>query len=77
METMTIKDLKNMIKDAPDTAKVYIARDSEGNSFGTLGELSLNWNSQDEVIMIYPQNEGFDYSEINPKDWANMKEYLR
>ena len=37
---LTVKDLKNLLKDQPDDLEVVVAHDAEGNGFSPLYEVS-------------------------------------
>lgn len=75
MKTEKISDLIKMLKDLKDDLgdlPVYLSKDSEGNSFGTLhgyssiGSMRKGLMGDGEVVAIgiYPWEEGLEYMDI-------------
>lgn len=74
-ETITVKELIKMLSDVPEHYKVYIGKDSEGNSFGTLDDVVTNflYSREDDVLMILPFADGLEYEDIAPKSVEGYK----
>lgn len=54
---MTVKELKRILKEYPDTMQVILASDEEGNSFGQCSNIVGNhyYKGQTEVLCLYPE----------------------
>ena len=59
---MKIKKLIKELKKYDQEAEVYLSRDNEGNSFGTV---SPAFGFEKNFVTIYPEQEGIEYEELS------------
>jgi hypothetical protein len=72
-KTLTVKQLKQLLSLAPDNAKVYLSRDSEGNSYGTLDtKMSLSYEPEDNTVILFPFDEGLNIESVSPLGFAKQ-----
>lgn len=76
MKTMTIRELKKILDLIPDNTKIYLSQDSEGNGYSTLDNMSIEHNTTDNTITLYPHHEGLDYGDICPISNAQIEKEL-
>lgn len=78
MKTLTVKELRTILKSFPDSYKVYLSRDTEGNGFGTLEpKWSFAYNTDDKNLTLYPFDEYLDDEDISPKQSAKIDAELK
>ncbi len=81
MESATIKELIKELSAYPEDAKIFISRDTEGNSFGSINVKSpiagFGWSEEDNAIAIYPFEEYLEDEQIMPKQYAKIMKQLK
>ncbi|MCK9318909.1 hypothetical protein [Methanoculleus sp.] len=61
---MKVKELIEILKQQDQDREVYLSRDCEGNSFGTIGESSFE-EYRENILLIYPEEEYVDLEDID------------
>lgn len=75
LTTLTVEELISELDRLQPDAKVYISRDSEGNSYGTINEeYSLRYDELDNVVVIYPFVEYLEDEDIEPEMIKDIEE---
>lgn len=67
---MTIKELKEVIKNLPDNMEIIMQRDSEGNGHSPLGGVDSN-----SVYEAQSKWDGYAYSLEHDKDFIDKKRW--
>jgi hypothetical protein len=61
---MKVKELIEILKQQDQDREVYLSRDCEGNSFGTIEESSFE-EYRENILLIYPEEEYVDLEDID------------
>lgn len=67
---MNVGELIEVLKNAPTNAKIVLSSDAEGNSFGTLEEVSLgvrvekDFQGFEDELMVFPGDDDEDENQI-------------
>jgi hypothetical protein len=77
-ETLTAKQLIDLLKKFPPNTKIYVSSDSEGNSFGTLDkQWSTMYSKGDNALALMQFSDHHEDAEIMPIMDARMVKELQ
>jgi len=74
---MKVKELIKELKACDPNANVFLATDTEGNSFSTTAPKDSQWATaeyykEDGTVCIWPWEEGKEYEDMAPKTYKKM-----
>ena len=73
---MTVKELKELLKDEPDDREVYLSQDEEGNGFKPFSGFSHSIFDEDNEMMYDPSWE-FDQVDCDFETEEEWEEYKK
>lgn len=62
---MKIGHLIKILNTFNPKAEIYLSTDSEGNSYGTIGNTSFGEDDEKGFYVLYPEEEGLDYEDMH------------
>ena len=65
-QTITVKELKELLNKLDDDTKVFMSSDTEGNSYSTINsDHCIQYTESERAIILWPYEEGLEHEDID------------